>query len=106
MKTNFKVLPYLFVNIIAFYLLPLIIKDTGGAMVVMLIGIPLICFITSVIFGMKHSFNLLYPITVALIFAPTIFIFYNSTAWVYIIAYGVIALIGNFIGKSLSKFGK
>lgn len=106
MKTNFKVLPYLFVNIIAFYLLPLIIKDTGRAMVVMLIGIPLICFITSVVFGMKHSFNLLYPITVALIFAPTIFIFYNSTAWVYIIVYGVIALIGNFIGKSLSKFGK
>ncbi len=102
MKTNLKVLPYLLVNIIAFYLLPLVIKDTGSAMFIMLVGIPVICFVTSIIFGIKHSFKLLYPIGVALIFAPSILIFYNSTAWVYIIVYGVIALIGNFIGKLFS----
>ena len=75
-------------------------------MLIMLIGIPVICFITSIVFGIKHSFKLLYPITVALLFVPTIFMFYNSTAWVYIIVYGVIAFIGNFIGKLFSQSGK
>ena len=106
MKTNLKVLPYLLVNIVAFYLLPTMIKDTGSAMLVMLIGIPVICFVTSIVFGINHSFKLFYPITVALLFAPTVFMFYNSTAWVYIIVYGVIALIGNFIGKLISQSRK
>ncbi|HBI71561.1 MAG TPA: hypothetical protein DDY59_00010 [Lachnospiraceae bacterium] len=62
--------------------LPIAIRDTGSAMAVMLMFIPVI---------------------IALLFFPTIFIFYNSTAWVYIIAYGVIAAIGNFIGKLFFK---
>ncbi len=103
MKNNVKVLPYLLVNIVAFYLLPAVIKDTGSGMTAMLIAIPLICFVIALVFGIKHSFNLLYPMAVALLFAPTIFIFYNSTAWVYIILYGVIALLGNFIGKLFYK---
>ncbi len=99
MKNSLRMLPYLIVNAVAFYLLPIMIKDTGTAMGVMLIGIPVICFVTAIVFGVKNSFKWLYPVAVALIFAPTIFIFYNSTAWVYIIAYGVIAFVGNFIGK-------
>ncbi len=104
---NFKeMLPYLIINIIAFYLMPIIIKDTGTAMGVMLILLPLICFITSLIYGIKHSFNIIYPIIVALLFAPTIFIYYNSTASVYIVGYGIISLVGNFIGKIFFKIKK
>ena len=106
MKIILKIFPYLIVNVVAFYLFPIIIKDTGSAMIIMLAGIPLICLATAIVFGVKNSFQWLYPVIVALLFAPTIFIFYNSTAWVYIIAYGVVALVGNFIGKLFFKHNK
>ncbi len=98
-----EMLPYLIINILAFYLMPIIIKDTGTAMVVTLILLPLICFITSLVYGIKYSFNIIYSIIVALLFAPTILIYYNSTATVYIVGYGVIAIFGNLIGKIFYK---
>ena len=99
-------IPYLIVNIIAFYLLPIIIKDTGSAMAVMLFGIPLICLLTAIFYGIKNSFNFIYPLIVAILFAPTIFIFYNSSASVYVIGYGITALVGNFVGKLFYKGDK
>lgn len=98
-----SMLPYLTINAIAFYLLPIVIKDTGSAMTVMLLGLPIICLVTAVIYGIKNAFNLIYAIIIALLFAPTILIFYNSSASVYIAGYGMIALIGNFIGKVFHK---
>ena len=96
-------IPYLVVIALSFYLLPLLIKDTGTAMMMILVVIPLICFICSIFYGIKNSFNYLYAIIVAILFAPTIFIFYNYTAWVYIVGYGLIALIGNTIGMIINK---
>ncbi len=98
-----KMIPYLIVQIIAFYLVPLIIKDTGSAMTVMLIWLPVITFVSGAVYGWKNSFNFGYPLIVAILFAPTIFIYYNYTAYIYIAIYGVIALIGNFIGKLFYK---
>jgi hypothetical protein len=40
---------------------------------------------------------------VAIMFAPSIFIFYNSSAWVYVVGYAVIALLGNLIALPLRK---
>lgn len=44
-----------------------------------------------------------YAVIVAILFIPTIPIFYNSTAWIYIFVYGAIALIGNAIGMVFGK---
>jgi hypothetical protein len=96
-------LPFLLVIVLGFYLLPLLITDTGMAMLLMLVIIPLICFICSVVYGVKHSLNILYAVLVSVLFLPTVFIFYNSTAWVYTVAYGVIALAGNAIGLIFYK---
>ena len=98
-----SMIPYLIINAIAFYVLPVLITDTGSAMGMMLFILPLICLITSLIYGIKNSLNIVYPIIIVLLFAPTIFIHYNSSASVYIVAYGVIAMIGNFIGKLFYK---
>lgn len=98
-----KMLSYLFVVIFAFYVLPLLIQDTGSGMLILLIGIPVICFMVSFIYGIKNSFNFLFSLLVILLFVPTIFIFYNDSASIYILAYGVISLIGNFIGCILYK---
>lgn len=101
-----EMLPYLIINTISFYLIPVIIKDTSTAMGVMLIILPLICLITSLVYGIKHSFNIFYVIIVAILFAPTILIYYNSTASGYIVGYGFIALVGNLIGKVFHKTNK
>lgn len=89
--------------IIDFYAIPWLIKDTGSAMIVMLIIIPLICFVTSIFYGLKNGFDFGYVLIVALIFVPSIFIFYNSSAWIYVGVYTVVALLGNLIALLLRK---
>lgn len=103
MKFNRKMIPYLFVNALVFYLLPIAIQDTGSALFLSLLVTPAICFVAAVTFGAKNSFNWFYPVAVALIFTPTIFIYYNESAAIYIAVYGVVALVGNFIGRLLYK---
>lgn len=103
MKKNKKLLPYLFIIIFSFYLLPLLIQDTGSAMFILIIVIPIICFIVSFIYGIKNSFNWQFSLLVMLIFVPTIFIFYNESASIYILVYGMISLTGNFIGSIFCK---
>ena len=89
--------------IIDFYAIPWLIKDTGSAMIVMLITIPMICFVTSIFYGLKNGFDFGYVLIVALIFVPSIFIFYNSSAWIYVAVYTVVALLGNLIALLLGK---
>lgn len=98
-----KMLPYLFVMLFAFYVLPLLIQDTGSGMFVMLILMPVICFIVSFFYGLKNSFNWLLSLFIMLLFVPTIFIFYNESASIYILTYGIISTIAQFIGNLLCK---
>ena len=83
--------------IIDFYVIPCFIKDTGSAMIIMLMIIPLICLVTSIFYGIRNGFDFWYILIVAII------LFYNSTAWVYIVGYTVIALLGNLIALPLRK---
>ena len=96
-----RMLPYWLVIIFAFYVLPLFIRDTGSSMSIVLIGIPMFCFIVSFVYGIKNSFNCLFSLLVMLLFAPTVFIFYNESASIYIMVHGIISIIGNFIGSLL-----
>lgn len=98
-KKRITLIPYAIVLAIDFYLLPALISDTGMAMLVLLCVIPLIAFIVAVVYGAVNGFNIILPILAMLLFLPTIFIFYNYTAWVYVIAYGVVVLAGNGIGR-------
>lgn len=98
-----NVFPYLIILFLTFYLLPFMMKDTGSAMIIILVIIPCICFLCSFFYGIKNSFHWLYSLIVVILFTPTIFIFYNLSAWVYIIGYGFIAVIGNFLGMMLHK---
>lgn len=89
--------------LIDFYIIPMFIKDTGSAMILMLVLIPLICLIISVFYGMRNGLDFSYILSVAIIFIPSIFIFYNSSAWVYAAGYAAVALFGNFIALPLRK---
>lgn len=43
---------------IDFYIIPQFIKDTGSAVIVMLMIIPLICLITSVFYGIRNGLQI------------------------------------------------
>lgn len=105
-----KIWLQLLLMLAAFYALPLICHtlwaDSGADMLLMLFVIPACCFVISLFVGRKISFNALYSVIVALIFVPSIFIFYNYTAWFYVIAYGLVATVGNIAGKYLFTHNK
>lgn len=98
-----RMLPYLLIILLAFYTLPFLIIDTGSGMSILLFIFPVICFLVSIIYGIKEKFNFFYSILVAILFIPTIFIYYNDSAFVYCIIYGIISLISNYIGSMLKK---
>ena len=94
---------YLIVIILAFYALPAFINDTGSGIFFLLILIPIICFLASLIYGIRHSFNLIFLLIIMILFIPTIFIFYNESAAVYVLIYGINAVIGNLLGSLIKK---
>lgn len=102
-KKLVALIPYAAVFAVIFYLLPMIIRNTGAAMLTMLFVIPFLTFTCALIYGVRQGFDLLLPITAVILFAPSIFIFYNPSAWIYIVAYGLIALIGTGIGRIFFK---
>ena len=53
-----KEIKYYITIIIAFYLLPaLLLRDTGSAMFVLLILVPLVVLVNSMIYGINHGFK-------------------------------------------------
>ena len=54
-------------------------------------------------YGIRNGFDFWYAFIVAILFIPSIFIFYNSSAWIYVVVYAGIALLGNFIALPLRK---
>lgn len=101
MKKYFYLLPYLLINIIIFYILPLISRVTDSGMILLLDVIPVSCFITAMIFGFRNSFKIYYSFIIAMLFLPTIYIYYNDSATIYVFAYFFVALMGNLIGDLL-----
>ncbi len=98
--------PFYAALVLDFYLLPALIVDTGSAIVLMLLVMPAVCLITSVIYGMKNGFCYWYGITAVVLFVPSIFLFYNESAWVYSVLYGVIAFLGNLLPVPFGKKSK
>ena len=82
-----------------FYILPAFGKDTGSFMLILLIITPILCFIVSLLYGAGRGFDLFYSLIIALLFVPAIFIYYNGSAWIYIVIYTVITLAGCVLGS-------
>ena len=92
-------LPYAAVLAADLYLLPFLIRDTGSAMVLMLSVMPFTAFFCAVAYGVRHGFGPWLAVIAVLLFLPTVPLYYNSTAWVYGPAYGLIVLMGNGLGR-------
>lgn len=98
-KRLVALVPYAAALAANFYALPLLAKNTGAAMLLMLCVIPLVTFTCSLIYGAKHGFEPALPVIATVLFAPTVLIYYNESAWVYAAAYGVLSLAGNCAGR-------
>ena len=101
MKKIQNQIPYLLFMVLAFYGFPLIDRESG--MLTLLILFPLVCLLSAFVYGVKYSFSLVYSILIMVVFIPTIFIFYNETASIYVGIYGVISIIGNLLGTFIKK---
>ena len=93
-----RMIPYALFLVFVYYVLPLFIQDTGSAMLILLTVIPFLSLVCAITYGHKKGFHGLYAVLAALLFIPSLFIYYNPSAWVYILIYGAVALIGNGIG--------
>ena len=98
-----RMLPFLIFMAVVFYVLPFWIKDMSSSIIIMLTITPVLCFACSLLCGAYNSFSLWYVLLVMLLFVPAIFIYYNISAWIYIVGYGFFALAGNAIGVLLKK---
>ena len=102
-KNLTALLPYALALCIDFYLLPFLAKDTGTAMLLMLCVMPLAALVSGIIYGVRNGFQIALSIAALLLFIPTVFIHYNSSAWVYAPAYAVIVLVGTGIGRAFYR---
>ena len=98
MKKYLKEIIITLIQIFMFYIFPLFAGPTDAMGMVFLI--ILTTFILSLILGIisKQKYKYLYPIIVALIFLPSIFIYYNSSASIHSVWYLIDSSFGLIIG--------
>ena len=100
MKQDLRALaPYLAALGADFYLLPLLGRNTGAAMLLMLCVMPFLAFLTGVVHGLCRGFSLWLALLALLLFLPAIPLYYNYTAWVYAPVYAAILLAGLGLGR-------
>ena len=93
---------YVVLLLVDFYLLPLLIRntgDTGAGIFLLLIMMPSLVFLGAVIYGLRCGLHWFLPLAAAVLFLPSIFLFYNESAWIYSVIYGAIAAAGNGVGR-------
>ena len=85
-----------------FYILPLFAgpTDAMGMVILILLGTLLLSVILCVI--SKYKIKYLYPFFIALVFIPSVFVYYNESALIHSVWYLVISSVGMLIGFVVS----
>ena len=98
-KENIKIFIILIIQLLMFYIFPMTAGPTDAmGMVIIIIGATfLLSFIMGVISNKKVKY--LYPIICALIFIPSVFIYYNDSALIHSFGYLVVSSVGLVIGR-------
>lgn len=91
--------------IIVFYLLPALPQspDGGGEVVILGMLVPTILFILNVFYAWILKFTWKFSVVSSLLFIPVIFIYFNLSAWGFVIAFMIISLLGNLVGFIILK---
>lgn len=82
-----------------FYIFPLSAGPTDTMGMIFLIIVA--TFILGIIMGYvtKEKYKYLYPFVVSILFIPSIYIYYNDSAYIHVIWYFVISLTGLLVGS-------
>ena len=102
MKRLKSLIIYGVVNILSFYLLPLLADGMSARMLIPMIAIPLVCVVSAFIYGWREKKCLVFALMIAVLYIPTIFIYEISTA-VYAAVYTAASLIAAAVGSKLSQ---
>lgn len=98
MKKYLKEIIILLIQLFMFYIFPLFAGSTDimGMVLLMIIS----TFILSIVIGSiaKHKIKYFYPIIIAILFIPSVFIYYNESALVHSIWYLIDSYIGLLLG--------
>lgn len=103
MKKYLKEIITLLIQILIFYIFPLFAgpTDAMGMVVLMLLATLVLSLILTII--SKEEIKYLYPLVVAIIFIPSIFIYYNESALIHSLWYFVSSLLGTILGIITNK---
>ena len=93
-----KYLAYLFIIITFYAVPPLLIKDTGSAIVCLLIIFPWIILAISFWYAKINGFRWYFSLIAAICWLPSIFIYYDESAAIYAGIYGALSLAGQGAG--------
>lgn len=98
MKRFIKEIIILIIQIFMFYIFPLFAGPTDAMGMVFIIIFATL--LLSAVLGSisKEKIKFLYPIVIAILFIPSVYIYYNETALVHSIWYLVISAIGILLG--------
>ena len=104
-----KQLWYILVLLVLFYAVPLIyflpaLEDTfitSLSASMLLVYNPAAILAVSAVYGFKHRFKWYFLLLVPVLFVPSVFIFYNSSALIYTLFYEVFCVAGLGLGVLL-----
>lgn len=93
------------IQLFMYYIFPLFAGPTDAMGMVFLIVV--VTFINSIIIGCcNFKYKYYYPLFAAIVFIPSIFIYYNESALVHSVWYLVVSLVGLVIGIIIDIFSK
>jgi len=102
-KPSKDMLFYVLVQLLLYHASTFLIVDTGTGMLFLLLVLPLATAAIALIYGYRHGIHLLYPFVTALIFLTVVLLHFNNSAYVYLISYGLTALVAMVLGKILKN---
>ncbi len=98
-----KGLIFLIIQLVIFYVLPLFAGPTD------IMGLVFIQFATTFILAFivglftKSDLKFIFPVVATVSFIPAIMIYYNYTAYIYLVYYAVSTVVGVALGTGLRK---
>ena len=101
MKKYLIEITILLIQLFMFYIYPLFATDAIGMVMLIILATLLL----SVIIGSisKEKIKYLYSILIAILFIPSVFIYYNESALIHSVWYLVISTFGLLIGTIIYK---
>lgn len=106
MIKNIKEIVIISIQLLIFYICPLFAgpTDTMGLIYLIILLTLMLSIIMGIISSKKIKY--VYPIIISILFIPSIFIYYNESAFIHCLWYLVISFAGILIGTMINNLVK